>query len=175
MSCKNNNYPCLPVKGESFPVNILSKGTTSKPAIWSSSSSVPTAISSVQTPLNVLGNWAPTWRLPLKCEASFFSTYTSEASAPCSICQTTNFLSTPLLSFSVFFYQIFVLLKHRSFIKAKFFPHLKALRSIASASCWSPSMHSLFPLVQGVHSSGPHLRCAWLISFLFPKTNQDGV
>ena len=116
-------------------------------AIWSSSPSVPTAVEATQGALFRLKHWSEYWYLPLnlsKCEASFFSVGPHQANLQPNLLllgsrlrfnPTTTFLgvtSDRTLSFS----------KHVSSLKAKFFPHLKALHCI-SASSWGPSKESL--------------------------------
>ena len=77
------------------------------------------------------------------------------------------------VSWGFIFHQNFVLLKHRSSIKAKIFSRLKALSSIAFASCWSPSEHSLSLLYNAfIHPVLTYVAPGW-----YPfssKTNQDG-
>ena len=94
-----------------------------------------------------LERWSEYWCLPLnpsKCEASFFSVDPHQAKLQPNLLllgsrlrlnPTPTFLGVTLdctLSFS----------KHVSSLKAKFFPHLKALHWI-SASSWGPSKESL--------------------------------
>ena len=165
----------MPVKGGSFPLHILSKGTTSKPAIWSSSSSVPTAISSVQTALNVLGNWASTWRLPLKCEASFFSTYTSEASAPLLNLSDTQLFFNPTPKFlGSCFWTDLRSLETSSFHQSKVFPPFEGSSLHCICFMLSHSMHSLSLLYKTfIHPVLTYAAPGW-----YPfssKTNQDGV
>ena len=116
-------------------------------AIWSSSSSsVATAVEATQAALFQLGRWSEYWCLPLnpsKCEASIFAADPHQASLQPNLLllgsrlrlnPTTTFLGVTFdstLSFS----------KHVSSMKAKFFPHLNALRCI-SASSWGISKES---------------------------------
>ena len=94
-----------------------------------------------------LERWSEYWCLPLnsrKCETFLFSVDPHQANLP------PNLL---LLGFRFSFYPIPTFLgvtfdrtlsfsKHVSSLKAKFFPHLKAIRCI-SASSWGPSKESL--------------------------------
>ena len=116
-------------------------------AIWSSSSIVSRATDLVQSALHKLSEWSKFWALPLnpnKCETSFFSTDHHQAKLkpqlflddfPLRFNPKPTFLGVTLdrsLSF----------VPHIHSLKAKFFPRLKALRSIASAT-WGPSKESL--------------------------------
>ena len=93
--------------------------------------------------------WSEYWCLslyPKKCEA-FFSVYFHQANL-----QPNLFLFNSWLRFNptptflgVSFDRTLSFSKHVSWLKAKFFPRLKALRCI-SASSWGPSKESLFLL-----------------------------
>ena len=107
--------------------------------IWSSSTSVPTAVEATQGALFRLERCSEYWCLPLnprKCEASFFSVDPHQANLQPNLLllgsrlrfnATSTFLGVTFdrsLSFS----------KHVSSLKAKFFPRLKALRCISASS-----------------------------------------
>ena len=116
-------------------------------AIWSSSSSVPTAVEATQGALFRLERWSEYWCLPLnpsKCEASFFSVDSHQASLqpnPLLLGSRLRFNPTPTF-LGVTFDRTLSFSKHVSSLKAKFFPRFKALRCI-SASSWGPSVESL--------------------------------
>ena len=116
-------------------------------AIWSSSSSVPTAVEATQGALFRLKRWSEYWCLPLnpsKCEASFFSVDPNQANLQPNILllgSRLRFNPTPTF-LGVTFDCSFSFSKHVSSVKAKFFPRLKALRCI-SASSWGASKESL--------------------------------
>ena len=97
-----------------------------------------------------LERWSEYWCLslnPSKCEASFFSVDSHQA-----YLQPNFLLLNSHLSFNstptflvINFDSTLSFSKHESSLKAKFFPHLKALRCI-SASSWGPSKESFFLL-----------------------------
>ena len=116
-------------------------------AIWSSSSSVPTAVEATQGALFRLERWSEYWCLPLNlstCEASFFSVDLHQANLQPNLLllgfrlhlnPTPTFLGVTFdctLSFS----------KHVSLLKAKFFSHLKVMHCISACS-WGPSKEFL--------------------------------
>ena len=117
-------------------------------AIWSSSPSVPTAVEATQGALFRLERWSEYWCLPLnptKCVASFLVDPHQANLQPNLLLlgsrlrfnQTPTFLGVTFdrtLSFS----------KHVPSLKAKFFPHLKALRCISASSWGSLRSPSLF-------------------------------
>ena len=121
-------------------------------AIWSSTSSVPTAVEATRGGLFRLERWSEYWCLPLnpsKCDAFFFSVDPHQANLQSHFLllgsrlrfnPTPNFSRGHLRPHSFFS-------KHGSSLKAKFFPRLKALRCI-SASSWDPSKESLSVLYQ---------------------------
>ena len=116
-------------------------------ALWASSPSPASATATVQAALQRLEAWSLQWQLPLnpaKCEVSFFSTDTREASFrpvlsllgnPISFNASPTFLGVTLdrtLSFS----------SHSSSLRAGCYPRLRSLRAVSSAS-WGPSKESL--------------------------------
>ena len=111
-------------------------------AIWSSSSSVPTAVEATQGALFRLDRWPKYWCLPLnpsKCEASFFSVDPHQANLQPNLLllgSRLRFNPTPTF-LGVTFDHTLSFFKHVSSLKAKFFPRHKALRCI-SASSWAP-------------------------------------
>ena len=116
-------------------------------AIWSFSSSVPTAVEATQGALFRLERWSEYWCFPLnpsKCEASFFSVDPHQANLqPNLLLLGSRLRFNPTPSFlRVTFDRTLSFSKHVSSLKAKFFPRLKALRCI-SASSWGPSKESL--------------------------------
>ena len=116
-------------------------------AIWSSSPSVPTAMEATQGALLRLDRWSEYWCLPLnpsKCEASFFSVDPHQANhQPNLLLLVSRLRFNPTPTFlGVTFDRTLSFTKHVSSLKAKFFPHLKALCCI-SASSWGPSKESL--------------------------------
>ena len=121
-------------------------------AIWSSSSDPLKASSVVQSSLNVLETWSNLWRLPLnpkKCESSFFLTDPHQATFQPLL----NLLGIPL-SFNptpkflgVTFDRTQSFGAHVQSLCSKFYPHHKALCSIATAS-WGPTKESLSLLYQ---------------------------
>ena len=117
-------------------------------AIWSSSSSVPTAVEATQGALFRLERWSEYWCLPLnpsKCEASFFfSVDPYQANLqPNLLLLGSRLRFNPIPTFlGVTFDRTLSFTKHVSSLKDKFFPRLKALRCI-SASSWGPSKESL--------------------------------
>ena len=116
-------------------------------AIWSSSPDPLKASFAVQSSFTVLETWSNLWRFPLnpkKCESSFFSADTQQATfqprlyllgIPLSFNPTPKFLGVTFdrtLSFGA----------HVQSLCSKFYPRHKALRSIATAS-WGPTEESL--------------------------------
>ena len=122
-------------------------------AIWSFSPSVPTAVEATQGALFRLERWSEYWCLPLnpsKCEASFISVDPHQANLQPNLLlfgSRLRFNPTPTF-LGVIFDRTLSFTKHVSSLKAKFFPHLKALRCI-SASSWGPSKESLSVLYKG--------------------------
>ena len=108
-------------------------------AIWSSSSSVPTAVEATQGALFRLERWSEYWCLPLnpsKCEASFFSVDPHQANLqpnPLLLGSRIRFNPTPTF-LRVTFDRTLSFSKHVSLLKAKFFPRLKALHCISASS-----------------------------------------
>ena len=116
-------------------------------AIWSSSTSVPTAVEATQGALFRLERWSEYWCLPLnpsQCEASFFSVDPHQANLqPNFLLLGSRLRFNPTATFlGVIFDRTLSFSKHVSSLKAMFFPRLKALRCI-SASSWGPSKESL--------------------------------
>ena len=116
-------------------------------ALWSSSPSLPQANTVTQSALSKLEEWSAYWRLPLnptKCESSLFTTDTHQAQLqPSLVLQGTPLQFNPCPKFlGVTFNRTLSFGDHIHSLKAKFFPRLKALRSIASAT-WGPSKESL--------------------------------
>ena len=116
-------------------------------AIWCSFPSVPTAVEATQGALSRLERWPEYWCLdlnPSKCETTFFSVDPHQANLqPNLILLGSRLRFNPTPTFlGVTFDRIFSFSKHVSSLKAKFFPSLKALRSI-SASSWGLSKESL--------------------------------
>ena len=116
-------------------------------AIWSSSPSVPTAVEVTQGALFRLERWCEYWCLPLnpsKCEASFFSVDPHQANLqPNLLLLGSRLRFNPTQTFlGVTFDHTLSFSKHVSWLKAKFFPRLKALRCISTSS-WGPSKKSL--------------------------------
>ena len=116
-------------------------------AIWSSSPGLLKAFSVVQSSLNFLETRSNLWRLslnPKKCESSFFSTDSHQATfqprlyllaIPLSFNPTPKFLGVAFnrtLSFGA----------HVQSLCSKFYPRDKTLHSIATAS-WGPTKESL--------------------------------
>ena len=125
----------------SLPSSVDCSLYTDNLAIWSSSSSVPTAVEATQGALFRLERWSEYWCLPLnpsKCEASF-SVDPHQANLRPNLlgCQL-RFNPSPIF-LGVTFDRTLSYSKHVSSLKAKFFPRLKALRCI-SASFWGPSL-----------------------------------
>ena len=94
-----------------------------------------------------LDRWSEYWCLPLnpsKCEASFFSVDPHQANLqPNLLLLGSRLRFNPTPSFlGITFDRTFLISKHVSSLKAKFFPRHKALRCI-SASSWGPSKESL--------------------------------
>ena len=116
-------------------------------AIWSSSLSVPTAVEATQRALFRLERWSEYWCIPLnpsKCEASFFSVDSHQANLqPNLLLLGSRLRFNPTSTFPVVaFDRTLSCSRYVSSLKAKFFPHLKALRCIA-ASSWGSSKESL--------------------------------
>ena len=116
-------------------------------AIWSSSSSVPTAMEATQGALFRLERWSEYWCLPLnpsKCEASFFLVDPHQANLqPNLLLLGSHLRFNPTPTFlGVTFDRTLPFSKHVFLLRAKFFPRLKALHCI-SASSWGPSKESL--------------------------------
>ena len=115
-------------------------------AIWSSSPLAPTAVEATQGALFQLERWSEYWCLlfiPSKCEASF-SVDPHQANLQPNLlllCSCLRFNPTSTL-LGVTFNCTLSFSKHVSLLKAKFFPHLKALCCI-SASSWGPSKEFL--------------------------------
>ena len=120
-------------------------------AIWSSSPDLLKASSVVQSSLNVQQTWSNLWRLPLnpkKCESSFFSTDPHQVTfqprlyllgIPLPFNPTPKFLGVESDQKTQPFGA------HKQSLCFKFYPHQKALCSIATAS-WGPTKESLFLL-----------------------------
>ena len=115
-------------------------------AIWSSSPSVSTAVEATQGALFRLERWSEYWCLPLnpsKCEASFFSVDSHQASLQPNLLLGSRLRFNPTPTFlGVTFNRTLSFSKHVSSLKAKFFPRLKTLRCIY-ASSWGPAKESL--------------------------------
>ena len=115
-------------------------------AIWFSYPSVPTAAEATQGALFRLEHWSEYWCLslnPNKCEASFFSVDPQQANLQSNLLlldTCLRFNPTPTFLWVTFHHNL-SFSKHVSSLKAKFFPHLKALRCI-SASSWGLSKES---------------------------------
>ena len=127
-------------------------------AIWSSPS-VPTAVEATQGALIRLERWSEYWCLPLnpsKCEATFFSVDPRQANLqPNFLLLGSRLRFNPTPTFlGATFDRSLSFSKHASWLKAKFFPRLKALRCI-SASSWGPSKESLYVLYKSFLR--PHL------------------
>ena len=116
-------------------------------AIWSSSPLIDQASQAVQSALDCLADWSKRWQLPLnplKCESSFFSTdpHQSRYRPNLTILDTPlNFNPTPTF-LGVTFDRTLSFKDHILSLRKKFYPRLKALRSIASSS-WGPTKESL--------------------------------
>ena len=105
--------------------------------------SVPNVVEATQEALFWLERWCEYWCLPFnlrKCEASFFSVYTHQANLqPNLLLLGSHLRFNPTPTFiGVTFDHTFSFSKHVSLLKAKFFPHLKALCFISDSS-WGPS------------------------------------
>ena len=142
--------------------------------IWSSSPSVPTAVEATQGALFRLERWPKYWCLPLnpsKCEASFFSVDPHQANLqPNLLLLGSRLRFNPTSTFlGVTFDRTLSFSKHVSLLKAKFFPHVKALCCI-SASSWGPSKESLSVLYKSFLQSSSHLCFTRMVSF--PKRYQ---
>ena len=114
-------------------------------AIWSSSSSVPTAVEATQGALFRLKRWSEYWCLPLnpsKCEASFFLVDSHQVHLQLNLLLPNSHLRfNPTIIFhGVTFDRTLSFSKHVSSLKAKFFPRHKALRCISAS--WGPSKES---------------------------------
>ena len=100
-------------------------------AIWSSSSSAPTAVETTQGALFRLERWSEYWCLPLnpsKCEASFFSVDPHQANLQPNLLllgSRLRFNPTPTF-LGVTFDRTLSFSKFVSSLKAKFFPRFKA-------------------------------------------------
>ena len=116
-------------------------------AIWASSPSCLAATATLQAALQRLEAWSLQWQLhlnPAKCQVSFFSTDTREASfrpavsllgTRLSFNPTPTFLGVTLDRTLSFF-------SHSSSLRASCYPRLKALRAVSTAK-WGPSKESL--------------------------------
>ena len=119
-------------------------------ANWSSFPSVPTALEATQGALFRLERWSEYWCLPLnpsKCKASFFSVDPHQANLqPNFLLLGSRLCFNPTLTFlGVIFDRTFSFSKHVSSLKAKFFPHIKALAVsllLRAAPLRSPSLFS---------------------------------
>ena len=134
----------LPV---SLPSSVSCSLYADNLVIWSPSPSVPTAVKATQGALFRLERWFEYCCLPFnpsKCEASFFSVDTNQAHLQSNLLllgSRLRFNPTPTF-LGVSFDRTLSFSKHVSSLKAKFFPHLKALHCI-SASSWGTSKESL--------------------------------
>ena len=109
--------------------------------------SVPTAVEATQGALLQLEHWSEYWCLPLnprKCEAYFFSVHPYQANLqPNHLLLGSRLCFNPTPTFlGVTFERTLSFSKHVSLLKAKFFPHLKAICCISTSS-WGPSKESL--------------------------------
>ena len=126
-------------------------------AIWSSSSSVTTAVEATQGALFRLERWSEYWCLPLnpsRCEASSFSVDPYQANLqPNFLLLGSRLRFNPTPTFlGVTFDRTLSFSKHVSSLKTKFFPRLKVLRCI-SASSWGSSKESLSVLYKSFFRS----------------------
>ena len=147
----------------SLPSSVSCSVYADNLGIWSSSPSVPTAMEATQGALCRLERWSEYWCLPLnpsKCEASFFKVDLHQANLQ------PNLL---LLGSRLHFNCTLPFSEHVSSLKAKIFPHLKALHCI-SASSWGPSKKSLSVLYKSFLWPPSHLHFTWMVSF--PKRYQ---
>ena len=108
---------------------------------------IPTAVEVTQGALFRLKRWSEYWCLPLnpsKCEVSFFSVDPHQVNLqPNLLLLDSRLRFNPTSTFlGVTFDRTLSFSKHVSSLKAKFFPHLKALRCISASSC-GPSKESL--------------------------------
>ena len=116
--------------------------------IWSfSSPTVSSVMEATQGAQFRFECWSEYWCLPLnpsKCEASFFFMDPHQAHLqPNLLLLSSSFRFNPAPTFlGITFNRTFSFSKHVFLLKAKFFPHLKALRCI-SASSWCASKESL--------------------------------
>ena len=123
------------------PLCLLPSAALDNLAVWSSSTSVPTAVEATQGALFRLKQWSEYWCLPLnpsKCEASFFSVHPHQAHLQSNLLllgSSVHFNSTPIF-FWITFDRTLSFSKHVCSLKAKFFPRFKALRCI-SAFSWA--------------------------------------
>ena len=115
-------------------------------AIWSSCPSVPTVVGATQGALFRWERWSEYWFLPLnwsKCEASFSVDPHQANLQPNLLLLGSHLRFNPAPTFlGVTIDRTLSFSKHVSLLKAKFYPHLKALHCI-SASSWGPSKESL--------------------------------
>ena len=167
-SARIRSYPCtfLSLFINDFPAALLSSVSCSlyadDLAIWSSSSSVSTAVEASQEAQFRLERWSEYWCLPLnpsKSKASFLSVDPHQAHPQPNLLLLSSrlrFNPTPIF-LGVTFNRTLFFSKHVSSLKAKFFPRLKVLRCF-SASSLSPSKESLFLLYKA--SLRPLLTCA---------------
>ena len=132
----------------SLPSSVSCSLYTDNLAIWSSSTSIPTAVEATQGALFRLEHWSEYWCLPLnpsKCEASFFSVDPCRANLQPNLLllgSRLRFNPTPTF-LGVTFDRTLSFSKHVSSLKAKLFPRFKALRCISGSSwgpLWSPSL-----------------------------------
>ena len=158
----------------SMPSSVRCSFYAENQAIWSFSPSVPTAVEATQEALFRLERWSEYWCLSLnssKCEASFFSVDSHQANLQPNLFllgSRLRFNPTPTF-FGVTFNRTLSFSKHVYSLKAKFFPHLKALRCI-SASSWGPSKESLSLLYKSFLRAPSYLRFTRMVSF--PKRYQ---
>ena len=135
-------------------------------AIWSSSTSVPTAVEATQGALFQLDRWSEHWCLPLnpsKCEASFFAVDPHQANLQPNLLlfgSSLRFNPTPTF-LGVTFDRTHSFSKHVSSLKAKFFPRLRPC--------------AVFLLHHGAPLKSPSLFCTNLFFGPFsPTLHPDG-
>ena len=130
----------------SLPASVTCSLYADDLAIWSSSSSVPTAVEATQGALFRLERWCEYWCLPLnpsKYKTSFSVDPHQANLQPNLVLLNSRLRFNPTPTFlEVTFDYTLSFSKHVSSLKAKFFPRLKALRCI-SASSLVPSKESL--------------------------------